>query len=122
MLLRLVLGWTCVGVFIATAIITLLALVKIIKLADKKYLDRLFAILIVEVIVVGVGAFTGFVQGPAKVEEKVRNAGRTALAEQLLPDIEIIARSGSRDRAEPASAAAQRAEEVLKETLKKGKD
>jgi hypothetical protein len=57
-----VLQWTCVGVFIVTAIITLAALVGLVKLGGTReehryYLRKLFHALVLEVVVVAVGAF-----------------------------------------------------------------
>ena len=75
MLYKLVIGWTCVGVFIATALLTLLALARIIKLADQMYLDRLFKVLILEVVAVCIAAFTGVLQNPDKVEEELVDFG-----------------------------------------------
>jgi len=52
-----VLAWTCVGVFIATSVITILALIKKIKLPSEVYLKRLFLLLIVEIVGIGIFAF-----------------------------------------------------------------
>lgn len=54
----IVIGYTCVGIFVATAIITILALVGLIKLQETHF-NRLFTVLIIEVVVVGVGFFAG---------------------------------------------------------------
>lgn len=53
--------WICVLTFAATVIITLLALLNLIQLPDEKFLSRLFQVLIVEIIVAGVGAFSIFI-------------------------------------------------------------
>ncbi len=59
--------WSCVIIFIITSIITLLALVKVIKLANESYLRKLFSFLILEVVVVilfvGKTAFTDKIEG-----------------------------------------------------------
>jgi uncharacterized membrane protein YcgQ (UPF0703/DUF1980 family) len=75
-IMKLVIAWTCVGVFIATAVITLLALVRVIALAEKKYLDRLFKLLVVEIVVVSVAFFGNWLRTPAAVEEGIQ--ARTA--------------------------------------------
>lgn len=51
-----VLIWTCVLVFIATSVITILGIVNKLKI-DKAYLNELFLALILEVIAIGVLAF-----------------------------------------------------------------
>lgn len=51
-----VLIWTCILVFIATSIITLLGIINKISI-DKSYLNRLFIALILEVVTIGVLAF-----------------------------------------------------------------
>lgn len=48
--IRIVIAWTCVGVFIASSIITLLALVRVIRLPNPKYLSRLFTVIIVAIV------------------------------------------------------------------------
>jgi hypothetical protein len=122
MLIRLVIAWTCIGIFIATAIVTLLALVKVIELAEKKYLDRLFTVLILEVVGIGVGVFAGFVQLPATVEKEVQAAGARTLATRIRPDIETITAQASRDLGDPAAVAAAKIERVLKEAIKGQED
>ncbi|MFC1793253.1 hypothetical protein ACFL3Q_06660 [Planctomycetota bacterium] len=118
MLIRLVIAWSCVGVFIATAIVTLLALVKVIELADKKYLDRLFMVLIVEVVGIAVGVFAGFVQLPTTVEKEVEAAGARGLAARIQPDIETITANASRNIEDPVAVASARLERILDDVLR----
>ena len=69
---QLVIGWTCVGVFVCTAIITLLAMVGFLKM-DPGERGKLFAVLIVEIVVVGVALFANLIQvNPAPVQEEVQ--------------------------------------------------
>ena len=75
-MMKLVIGWTCVGVFIATAIITLLALVGAIRLAAPSYLKRLFGLLIAEIVIVCVGWFAGALKSPEMVANNIRDEGR----------------------------------------------
>lgn len=80
-LLQLVVGWTCVGVFVCTAIMTLLAMAGLLKM-DPDERRKLFTILIVEVVVVGVALFANLIQvNPAPVQEEVQAA---AAAEQTV--------------------------------------
>jgi len=51
-----VLIWTCVAVFAATAAITILALINVIKIKDE-FMTKLFYTLIIEVVVAGVLVF-----------------------------------------------------------------
>lgn len=67
-----VLAWTCIVVFILTSGITLLALVKKISLPDESYLKKLFFLLILEV--VGVGLFatkTKLFPSTANITDKI---------------------------------------------------
>jgi hypothetical protein len=90
-MIQLVIAWTCVGIFIATAVITLLALVRVIRLAEKKYLDRLFKALVLEVVAICLGIFTGKIELPERVEkryvEKGEEAGRVKTIEALQPEL-----------------------------------
>jgi hypothetical protein len=59
--------WTCVALFVITAAITLLALLNVVTLggnqsAHQDYLKTLFRTLIVEIIVISVGAFAAAVK------------------------------------------------------------
>ncbi len=57
-MLSLVIAWTCVGVFIATSALAVLSIANVIKLADDRYRNRLFVALIVQVLTIGVAAFS----------------------------------------------------------------
>ena len=86
-MIQLVIAWTCVGVFVATAAITLLALVGVIRLAEKKYLDRLFKVLVLEIVGVCIAVFTGKIELPRAVEERVSRQGREAAVEAIEPEL-----------------------------------
>jgi hypothetical protein len=81
-IMKLVIAWTCVGVFIATAVITLLALVRVIALAEKKYLDRLFRLLIAEVVIVCVAFFGNWLRTPAAVQEGIQTRTADAVSSE----------------------------------------
>lgn len=55
-----VLVWTCIAVFIATATITLLSIIGKLKIPDG-YRDKLFYLLIIEIVSFGVLAFKNFI-------------------------------------------------------------
>jgi hypothetical protein len=79
-LLITALSWTCVGIFAATGVITLLALIGRVQLGDPKgtrhhhYLGRLFTLLILEVVTVGVGAFGTAIQGATKQAREMQRS------------------------------------------------
>ena len=54
--------WTCAIIFAATGVITLLAIVKIIPI-EKRFLNKLFVVLILEIVAVSIGIYTVFLQG-----------------------------------------------------------
>ncbi|WP_162901562.1 tetratricopeptide repeat protein [Breoghania sp. L-A4] len=66
--------------FIATTTLTILALAGLVKIADKKYLDRLFIVLILEIVASGFFIFTSglapeqkyFMEARATFEEALR--------------------------------------------------
>src|SRR6266481_8941828 len=61
-LIRLTIAYTLAGAFVFTVVITCLSLVGWIKFADKKQQQKLFTCLVVQLVVVGVGFFTGFLR------------------------------------------------------------
>jgi hypothetical protein len=75
-MMKLALGWTIVGGFVFTTIITCLSLVGWVRFADRAQQKRLFAVLIVEV-VVGAGAqVLGGARFDAKtVQDEVKDVG-----------------------------------------------
>ena len=80
-LIQLVIGWTCAGVFVCTAIITMLALVGLVRI-DPVMRNRLFAVLVLEIVAVGVGVFAGFVRlnpAPLLSQLEAGNDAQTAL-------------------------------------------
>jgi hypothetical protein len=81
------LTWACIAVFIATAIITLLALVGRVTLGGGDgskhhfYLNALFAALILEVVGISVAAYASAVKGSPPAQE-------LALYQGIVRDIE----------------------------------
>ncbi len=95
-----VLVWVCVAIFVATALMTLLALAGFLRLdrggrSHDYFLKRLFAALIIEVVAASVAAYAGYIKGvqeplihtPASI---VDVEARTAANEEKLK--EIVAR------------------------------
>lgn len=89
-MIQLTIAWTCVGIFIATAIITLLALIGMLKLADKKYLDRLVKVLIGEVCAACIAMFTGQIELPSTVEQRVEEVGHEMAVKVIEPKIDEL--------------------------------
>ncbi|MGH6925886.1 MAG: hypothetical protein ACRED5_19345 [Propylenella sp.] len=78
-----VVGWTIVLAFIATTIVTLLSLAGVIKLANRKYLDRLFVVLVIEIVAAGFFIFrTGFSPEQAYFREASALFEKAKLAEK----------------------------------------
>ena len=75
-----ILIWTATLVFVASALITVLALIGVITLGggngDKHnyYLNRLVNVLMVEIVVVSVGAFANYVQTESDFSELIGTA------------------------------------------------
>ena len=73
LLIQLIVGYTLAGALVFTAIITCLSLVGWIKFADQAQQNKLFYVLIVELVVIGVGFFAGMLNfDPQQVESKIR--------------------------------------------------
>src|SRR4051794_22468299 len=72
-LIQLIVGYTLAGAVVFTVIVTCLSLVGWIKFADASQQNKLFGVLIVELIVICVGFFGGLLRFDAKsVEQKIR--------------------------------------------------
>lgn len=105
---KLVIGWTSVGVFVATAIITLLALVGLIGLKEGHF-SRLFTVLVIEIVVIGVAAFSNLLGVDPQPTAAQLESGAAALqvreafaTEPAMADLPAIAQG----RATEARAAA----------------
>jgi hypothetical protein len=70
-LIKIVIAWTCVGAFVFTLLITCASLTGLVKLADKKQQNKLFALLIVELGLVGVGTFVDVIKFSPDKNDKV---------------------------------------------------
>ncbi len=80
LIIELVITWTLVLVFIFTAIVTCLSLVGLVRI-DPRVRKKLYAVIIIDVAVIAVGVFGGFLEPDPKV---AASAARTeAVAETL---------------------------------------
>jgi hypothetical protein len=71
-ILQLVIGYTLVGAFVFTVIITCLSLVGVVRFADAAQGRKLFAILIVELVVICVAVFSDLIRlSPKQVVAEV---------------------------------------------------
>jgi hypothetical protein len=76
-IIQLTIAYTLAGAFVFTVVITCLSLVGWIRFADKKQQRKLFGCLIVEVVAVGVGFFSGFLKfDPAQVAQNLVEQGK----------------------------------------------
>lgn len=103
-LMQLVVGWTCVGVFVSTAVITVLALVRIIQI-DPQHLNRLFAALIIEVVAVSVATFGGLLKFDTEPINKDLAQGVVA-QQQLEATSDVLASIETSSTTTAATAAA----------------
>ena len=77
-IVKIIIAYTCTGVFVVTAIITILAILGIIRI-DHKYLNKLFVILVVEIVVISVGAFSNLMMFDPKPVQEALTEGQSAL-------------------------------------------
>ena len=69
---KLTIAYTIVGAFIFTAVITCLSLIGLVKFAKPSQQSKLFAILIVEIVTICVGAFSSLLQfNPKEAQREV---------------------------------------------------
>lgn len=111
MLMQQVISWICVGVFAATAVLTLLAITNVVKLANPKYRDHLFRVLVIEIVAIGVGVFSGYVKSPREVESRLADVGRQQAVAEFKPKIEQVRALAERlDSLQLQATAADRAQ------------
>ena len=84
----LVILWTCVGIFVATGVIAVLALIGRIQL-ETRYKAALFSSLILEVVAVGVGVFSGRID-PVYLEKHIRDSGEADAYQRLSEEIKSV--------------------------------
>ena len=92
-LIILIIAFTCVGLFIATAIATALDLFNLLKLAPD-IRKKLHAVLLVEIAIVSVAAFKGFLN-PKPIAQQIEKVEKVAnennrLEGQLTDSIKVI--------------------------------
>lgn len=104
-IITLAIAYTCVGVFIATAIAAVLDMYNVFRL-EPEIRRRLYVVLIVEIVVIAVVSFKGFLD-PSTVVEQVKNS-KTPTQELL----EYVAKTTKKSQyggySVPALAAAAR--------------
>ena len=80
-LIQLIIAYTLAGAFVFTVIATCLSLLGIVKFADQKQQQRLFTVLILELMAIGLGFFAGFLKfDPKQVSETIVREDPTRLA------------------------------------------
>lgn len=89
-LMQLIIGYTCVGVFVCTSVISVLYLAGFMKI-DPAHGNKLFAILIVEIVVISVGSFGGLIKlNPQPVSAEL-SAGKQAETDLVNTNNALIA-------------------------------
>jgi len=84
---QLIIGWTCVGVFVCTAVITVLAIVGLLRI-DRDIRNQLFAALVLEIVAIGVAVFAGLVKvDPKPVAQEIT---ASVQAQQTLREIDTV--------------------------------
>jgi hypothetical protein len=110
-IIQLVIGYTLVGAFVFTVVITCLSTIGVIRLPDKRQQRKLFAVLLVEVAAGCVAFFLNFIQlDPGRVEETIEGRAKTDL---LVATIRPEMSSGSFSPQNPAAVAVWSAFGVL---------
>ena len=66
-LIKLIVAWTLVGTFVFSVVITCLSLVGLLKFKDRAQQNKLFYVLIVQLVIGCVGFFKGVLQPNPKV-------------------------------------------------------
>lgn len=100
-LIQLIIGWTCVGVFVATAVITLLSIVGLLQI-DPDIRNKLFTGLVLEVVAIGIAVFAGLLQvDPKPISQEIAESVR---AQQTLQEIETpVTANATTDGPAPAT-------------------
>jgi hypothetical protein len=75
--MQLVIGWTCVGVFICTAVIAILSTIGWVNV-DVDFKKQLQKVLIIEIVIICVGVFSGLVKIDPKPVDQQLEAGQKA--------------------------------------------
>jgi hypothetical protein len=84
-LMTLVVGWTLVGAFVFTVVITCLSLVGWMKFADKKQQSKLFQVLVVELVLGGAAKALGLANfNPVEVGSDLKRQGANAAITETL--------------------------------------
>jgi len=86
-IITLIIAYTCAGVFVATSVITVLSIINVIKI-EQKAKNKLFAVLVVEILAIGVGTFAGFLNFSTKpVSDKMETL--TIVEKSARSDVKI---------------------------------
>lgn len=103
-LMKLVLGWTCVGIFIALALIFLLSLVNVIKI-NEPYRSKLFALFAAAIISASIGAFTGMIGVDTSfAENAIKQEAATAINVNLETAVPVNCECGNSETNNPPSS------------------
>ena len=83
-IIQLIIAYTLVGAFVFTVIITCLSIVGWIQFANHKQQNKLFTVLIVEIVVIGVSFFGNFLNyNPKQVSENIETQAIVSTHERI---------------------------------------
>lgn len=83
-IIQLIIAYTLVGAFIFTVAITCLSLVGWVRFADSKQQNRLFLVLIIELVTIGLGSFSSFLQfNPGSVSNQIETKAIVNMQERI---------------------------------------
>jgi hypothetical protein len=101
--MQLAIGYTLVGAFIFTVVVTLLSMIGLVRFADPKQQQKLFTVLIVELVVICVGVFGNLVRldpGQVKKDVQLQTIARVVAAPNVAAGKWIVLIGNYDDRAE----------------------
>lgn len=107
-IIKLVIAYTLLGAFIFTVIITCLSLIGKVTFADPKQQNKLFSTLVVELVVICLGAFSNFLNfAPRRVQAQIQ--------QPLVAQV-----TQAQTHANQAQAQADQSAQMLQENVLKG--
>ena len=93
-LIKLIIAYTLVGAFVFTVAITCLSLIGFVRFANPRQQSNLFAVLIVELVIIGLGSFSDLLElNPADARRAIQEPLKTELVEQRAVTQQVASRA-----------------------------
>lgn len=83
-----VMTWVIIGGFVATLVVTLAGLIGWVRFVKPSYLDRLFKVLVLEIVALGISVFTSGMAGSSQYFRQVETLYADALAAKGKGDVD----------------------------------